>query len=87
MRRPSATHSIIRSKSRPLRDLARGRRSACILICDITRPVPNRLFLRPMIETMVERGIPLEQITVLVATGLHRPNEGANSRNWSATRG
>jgi nickel-dependent lactate racemase len=59
-----------------LRALARGRRSACILICDITRPVPNRLFLRPMIETMVAEGIPLSRITVLVATGLHRPNEG-----------
>ena len=63
-------------EARPLHDLARGRRSACILICDITRPVPNRLFLRPMIETMVESGIPLDQITVLVATGLHRPNLG-----------
>jgi nickel-dependent lactate racemase len=60
-----------------LRSLAEGRRSACILICDITRPVPNHLFLRPMIETMVAAGIPLEAITVLVATGLHRPNEGA----------
>lgn len=60
----------------PLRELARGRSSACILICDITRPVPNGLFLRPMIETMAEAGIPLERITVLVATGLHRPNEG-----------
>ena len=29
-----------------------------------------------MIETMVEEGIPLDAITVLVATGLHRPNEG-----------
>lgn len=29
-----------------------------------------------MIETMAEAGIPLERITVLVATGLHRPNEG-----------
>ena len=63
--------------SPPLRLLARGRRSACILICDITRPVPNHLFLRPMIETMVAEGIPLDAITVLVATGLHRPNEGA----------
>ncbi|HEY6431904.1 MAG TPA: nickel-dependent lactate racemase [Acetobacteraceae bacterium] len=60
----------------PLRALARGKRSACILICDITRPVPNRLFLRPMIETMVAEGIRLDAITVLVATGLHRPNEG-----------
>lgn len=62
--------------ARPLADLARGRRSACILICDITRPVPNRLFLRPMIETMVQSGIPLDRIVVLVATGLHRPNLG-----------
>lgn len=62
--------------ARPLRELAKGRDSACILICDITRPVPNGLFLRPMIETMVEAGIPLDRITVLVATGLHRPNLG-----------
>ena len=61
----------------PLAELARGRASACILICDITRPVPNGLFLRPMIETLVAGGIPLGRITVLVATGLHRPNEGA----------
>ncbi len=62
--------------SAPLSELARGKNSACILICDITRPVPNRLFLRPMIEAMVAAGIPPSAITVLVATGLHRPNEG-----------
>jgi nickel-dependent lactate racemase len=60
----------------PLATLAQGRRSACILICDITRPVPNGLFLRPMIETMLAAGIPREKISVLVATGLHRPNLG-----------
>jgi nickel-dependent lactate racemase len=62
--------------SPPLATLARGRRSACILICDITRPVPNGLFLRPMVETLLAGGIPLGAITILVATGLHRPNEG-----------
>lgn len=62
--------------SRPLHELAHGKSSACILICDITRPVPNHLFLRPMIETMTAAGIALDAITVLVATGLHRPNEG-----------
>ncbi len=62
--------------SEPLSDLAKNRQSACILICDITRPVPNRLFLRPMIETMIASGIPQEKISVLVATGLHRPNLG-----------
>jgi nickel-dependent lactate racemase len=61
----------------PLETLARGRRSACIVICDITRPVPNHLFLRPMIEHMIAAGIPADGICVLVATGLHRPNEGA----------
>jgi nickel-dependent lactate racemase len=55
---------------------ARDARSACILICDITRPVPNHLFLRPMIERITAAGVPLSAITVLVATGLHRPNEG-----------
>ena len=59
-----------------LRDLAKGRSSACILICDITRPVPNWLFLRPMIESLIDGGVPREAISVLVATGLHRPNLG-----------
>jgi nickel-dependent lactate racemase len=61
----------------PYAQLARGRRSACILICDITRPVPNHLFLRPLIEGLIDAGMPAREITVLVATGLHRPNEGA----------
>jgi nickel-dependent lactate racemase len=69
-----ALHHPVASK--PLADLAKNRQSACILICDITRPVPNRLFLRPMIETMIAAGIPQEKISVLVATGLHRPNLG-----------
>ncbi|MBX3538223.1 MAG: nickel-dependent lactate racemase [Chelatococcus sp.] len=62
--------------ARPLSELAQGKGSACILVCDITRPVPNRLFLRPMIETIIAGGVPADRITVLVATGLHRPNEG-----------
>ncbi len=58
----------------PLQQLARTARSAAIAICDITRPVPNSLFLRPLIETLLEAGIPAKAIRVLVATGLHRPN-------------
>ncbi len=59
-----------------LATLARGRSSACIAICDITRPVPNELMLRPMLETLESSGIAREAITILIATGLHRPNEG-----------
>ena len=60
----------------PLTELATGKRSACILICDVTRPVPNGLFLRPLIETLLTAGIDASNVTVLVATGLHRPNLG-----------
>ena len=59
-----------------LEDVAKTAKTACILICDITRPVPNHLFLRPMVERLTASGVPLGGITVLVATGLHRPNLG-----------
>lgn len=62
--------------SAPLAELAAGRRTACILICDITRPVPNELLLRPLLETLAASGMARENITILVATGLHRPNLG-----------
>jgi nickel-dependent lactate racemase len=60
----------------PLAEAARGKRSACILICDVTRPVPNGLLLGPIVRTLLEAGVPRAGITVLVATGLHRPNLG-----------
>lgn len=60
----------------PLAELAQGKRSACLLICDITRPVPNELILRPALEILEAAGIPRANILILVATGLHRPNVG-----------
>jgi len=64
-------------ESDELEILCQGCSTACILICDITRPVPNHVFLKPMISTMIANGIDASAITVLIATGLHRPNEGA----------
>jgi nickel-dependent lactate racemase len=60
----------------PLAELARGRQDACVVICDITRPVPNQLILPPILATLEAAGIPRAKITILIATGLHRPNEG-----------
>jgi nickel-dependent lactate racemase len=60
--------------SPPLSQIARGRKDACIVICDITRPVPNEMILRPMLRTLQTAGIPRDAITILVATGLHRPS-------------
>ncbi|MEM7211188.1 MAG: nickel-dependent lactate racemase [Pseudomonadota bacterium] len=65
---PIGTDSLIALASRA--------RSACIVICDITRPVPNHLFLQRLIRRLMGAGIPSDAITVLVATGLHRPNIG-----------
>ena len=68
---------VVRSTgTRPLAELARGRQTACILICDITRPVPNELILTPLLAALEAAGISRQAITILVATGLHRPNEG-----------
>jgi nickel-dependent lactate racemase len=62
--------------TRSLAELARGRQDACIAICDITRPVPNRMMLEPMLATLEAAGIARDKITILIATGLHRPNLG-----------
>ncbi|HEV3437390.1 MAG TPA: nickel-dependent lactate racemase [Gemmata sp.] len=62
--------------SKPLAELARGKKSACIVICDITRPVPNKLILPALLRTIEAAGVPRSGITILIATGLHRPNEG-----------
>jgi len=63
-----------------LSELAKGKKNACILICDITRPVPNGLILPPLVESLTRAGIARENILILVATGLHRPNEGEELR-------
>ncbi len=60
----------------PLAELAAGRKNACLVICDITRPVPNELILREVLQQLHKAGMSRGQITILIATGLHRPNEG-----------
>ncbi len=62
--------------TRPLAELARGRRDACVVISDVTRPVHNSVLLPPILETLEASGIPRDKILILVATGMHRPNVG-----------
>lgn len=57
---------------RPLAELARGKRNVCILICDITRPVPNELLLRHLLAELEGAGVSRDDIRILIATGLHR---------------
>ena len=66
--------------AKSLAELARGRHSAAISVCDITRPAPNRLTLPPILRRLESAGIPRENITILIATGLHRPATPAEIR-------
>ncbi|MDX2270097.1 MAG: nickel-dependent lactate racemase [Bryobacter sp.] len=56
----------------PLAELARGKRTAAISVCDITRPAPNRRTLPVVLEVLEGAGIPAAGITICIATGLHR---------------
>jgi nickel-dependent lactate racemase len=58
--------------SAPLAELAAGKRTAAISVCDITRPAPNSTTLPPLLKRLHQAGIPVEGVTILIATGLHR---------------
>ena len=60
--------------TKPLAELARGRRDATVVISDKTRPIPYGLVLPPVLSAIEAGGIPRERIEILVATGLHRAN-------------
>jgi nickel-dependent lactate racemase len=60
--------------------LARGKRTAAISVCDITRPAPNRKTLPPVLRRLEQAGIPREGVTILIATGLHRAATAAEIR-------
>jgi nickel-dependent lactate racemase len=56
----------------PLPELARGRRNACVVIPDLTRPLPGPALLPPILAALEQAGLARQDILLLVATGLHR---------------
>ena len=50
-----------------------GARSVAIAINDKTRPVPLGLLLPPLLQRLEALGLPPQAITLLIATGTHRP--------------
>jgi nickel-dependent lactate racemase len=60
--------------SAPLREIAAGRRDACLVTSDITRPVPNALLIPALLEELEAAGFPTQRVTILIGTGLHRAN-------------
>lgn len=59
----------------PLKKIARGRRDACVVVSDITRPVPHHIILPPLLECLEQSGLRPQDIVLIVATGLHGPME------------
>ena len=55
-----------------LSELAKGKRTCTIISSDHTRPVPSHVIM-PQLLAELRRGNPDIEITILVATGMHRP--------------
>ncbi|MBN1825013.1 MAG: nickel-dependent lactate racemase [Candidatus Eisenbacteria bacterium] len=58
--------------SPPLARVAEGKGSAVVVVPDATRPLPLPIVLPPILDTLAA-AIPQERITILFATGMHRP--------------
>lgn len=71
LEQPIGTSSLARLLRR------RAPRSVAITVSDITRPVPNRVLLPPLLETIHAAGIPREAVVIVIGTGMHRPSTPA----------
>lgn len=57
----------------PLADLVRPGMRVAIVFPDMTRPMPNRTVLPPLLDELENAGVEAGGITLLCATGTHRP--------------
>ena len=57
--------------SSPLPELVKGKKSVCIVVTDITRECPDKDLLIPILE-VVEKEVKKENITILIAAGMHK---------------
>ncbi len=63
----------------PLRELAKGKKKVTLVTSDHTRAVPSKLTL-PILLREIRAGNPEADITILIATGLHRPTTEEEQR-------
>jgi lactate racemase len=64
-----------------LKEIARGKKDAAIIVNDITRPYPGRLLVEEIATELAEAGFRDEQIFLVVAYGNHRANTDAELRS------
>jgi nickel-dependent lactate racemase len=58
--------------TRPLRDLVTADDRVAIVVSDVTRPVPNAVLLPAMLSVIAKAGVPRENVTIIIGTGMHR---------------
>jgi len=58
--------------SPPLSSLGGKEKSVAIAVCDATRPMPSHLVVPEILRQL--KGVPKDKVTILVATGTHRPS-------------
>ncbi len=65
--------------SKPLAELVRlsRPRTVAITVSDITRPVPDPVFLPPLLDCLNAAGVSDAQIVIIIGTGMHRPSTPA----------
>ena len=56
----------------PLSELVAGARRVAVVFPDLTRPMPNRTVLPPLLGALERAGVADDRITLLCATGTHR---------------
>jgi nickel-dependent lactate racemase len=64
----------------PLAELLDGSARVAIVFPDLTRPMPNRTVLPPLLAYLARCGVPDAHITLLCATGTHRQATPAEMR-------
>jgi nickel-dependent lactate racemase len=73
---PDPSAEIERSLNNPIGgrklEAFAGAKTAAVVVSDLTRPVPNKVILPPIIARLEGMGIKPQDITLIVATGLHR---------------
>jgi len=74
--REALAHPI---NSRPLGELAKGKKNIVIISSDHTRPVPSHVIM-PILLDELRRANPEAKVTILVATGFHRASTDAELR-------
>ena len=58
---------------KPLKTLVKPGDKVAIVIDDITRPLPSKVLLPVILEELEQGGVKREDITIIIATGIHRP--------------